>query len=38
MGLYLFKGCEANILDIEGNLDISERESQYLDYMHCIFS
>ena len=36
-GVILFKGCEANILDIEGNLDISERESQYLDYMIASF-
>ena len=36
-GVILFKGCEANILDIDGNLDISECESQYLDYMIASF-
>lgn len=32
-GVTILKGCEANILDIEGNIDIDEFASSSLDYM-----
>ncbi|MBM6860791.1 phosphatase [Clostridium saudiense] len=33
----IFKGCEANILDVDGNLDIPNESSTYLDYMIASF-
>lgn len=36
-GVTIFKGCEANILNTEGELDISEWESQNLDYLIASF-
>ena len=33
----ILKGCEANILDIDGNLDITTESSKYLDYMIASF-
>ena len=41
-GVILLKGAEANILDINGNIDVTPHESQYLDYMiasfhECVF-
>ena len=32
-GVTILKGCEANILDIEGSLDMSDEASKNLDYM-----
>lgn len=36
-GVTLLKGCEANILDIEGNIDISKEGDTCLDYMIASF-
>lgn len=36
-GVTILRGCEANILDIEGNLDIPEEGLQHLDYMIASF-
>lgn len=33
----ILKGCEANILDIEGNIDLAEEDSKFLDYMIASF-
>ena len=33
----IFKGCEANILDVEGNLDLPPEAYKYLDYMLASF-
>lgn len=32
-GVLLLKGCEANIMDVEGNIDLDERQYRHLDYM-----
>jgi len=32
-GVTILKGCEANILDVDGNIDIDDFASNYLDYM-----
>lgn len=36
-GVTILKGCEANILDIEGSLDMSDEASKNLDYMIASF-
>lgn len=36
-GVIVLKGCEANILDIEGTLDINKETSKYLDYLIASF-
>lgn len=36
-GVILLKGCEANILNTEGDIDISESDAKYLDYMIASF-
>lgn len=36
-GVTLLKGCEANILNTEGDIDISESDAKYLDYMIASF-
>lgn len=36
-GVTILKGCEANILDINGNIDMPEHESGSLDYMIASF-
>lgn len=36
-GVTILRGCEANILDIDGNLDMPEEASFYLDYMIASF-
>lgn len=33
----ILKGCEANILDVEGNIDLAEEDSKFLDYMIASF-
>ena len=33
----ILKGCEANILDVDGNIDLPEEESRFLDYMIASF-
>lgn len=33
----ILKGCEANILDIDGNIDITTESANYLDYMIASF-
>ena len=32
-GVTILKGCEANILDVDGNIDLDEFASKYLDYL-----
>ncbi|MDS0525374.1 PHP domain-containing protein [Clostridium sp. SHJSY1] len=32
-GITILKGCEANILDIDGNIDLPSEASRFLDYM-----
>ena len=32
-GVILLKGCEANIMDVDGNIDLTDRETKALDYM-----
>lgn len=36
-GVTILRGCEANILDVDGNLDMPEEASFYLDYMIASF-
>ena len=36
-GVTILKGCEANILDIEGSLDMTDEASRNLDYMIASF-
>lgn len=36
-GVIVLKGCEANILDTEGTLDISENVASYIDYLIASF-
>ena len=36
-GVIVLKGCEANILDTEGTLDISKKVSDYIDYLIASF-
>ena len=36
-GITVLKGCEANILDIDGTVDIPFHEASYLDYMIASF-
>ena len=36
-GVTILRGCEANILDIEGSLDMSDEASKNLDYMIASF-
>lgn len=42
-GVILFKGAEANISSVDGDIDIPEKEASYLDYMiasfhECVFA
>lgn len=36
-GVTILKGCEANILDLEGSLDMPDEAAKYLDYMIASF-
>lgn len=36
-GVIVLKGCEGNILDVDGNIDLSPHESRSLDYMIASF-
>ena len=33
----ILRGCEANILDVKGNIDLAEEDSKFLDYMIASF-
>ena len=33
----ILRGCETNILDVDGNIDLAEEDSKFLDYMIASF-